>query len=78
MKHPIITLAFIQTISQFSRSRATHSLHHAGYSRTLYTSIAPEQSNIILKNEVEKEPRRLAKNHPASRVELISRLQDWP
>jgi hypothetical protein len=38
----------------FPAPRATHSHHRAGHSRTLYTSIAPEQSNIIFKNEGRK------------------------
>jgi hypothetical protein len=48
MKLPILTLAFATNTGHFFRPPATHSLHRAGHSRTLYTSIAPEQSNIII------------------------------
>jgi hypothetical protein len=49
MKHLTTAPAIIPMISRFSRSRATYSRNRTGYSRTLYTSIAPEQSNIIFK-----------------------------
>jgi hypothetical protein len=47
----------------FQAPRYPYSSHHAGHSRTLYTSIAPEQSNIILKNE-SRERTTLSRKRP--------------
>jgi hypothetical protein len=48
MKFQIPKLALVQTARQHFRPAALHiEPNHAGHSRTLYTSIVPEQSNII-------------------------------
>jgi len=51
VKFPIFTLALIPLVNQVPKPAALPICPiypiHAGHSRTLYTSIVPEQSNII-------------------------------
>jgi hypothetical protein len=49
MKLLITELAIFLLQASFPDARATQEPNRAGYSRTLYTSMAPEQSNIIFK-----------------------------
>jgi hypothetical protein len=62
----------------FPAPRTTHSLNRAGHSRTLYTTIVPEQSNIIFKHEgKQRTTATLHTTHPPSGIRLTSPLQDW-
>jgi hypothetical protein len=58
MKHPTIEPAANCTQEQAGRSeaRTIRRANSPGHSRTLYTSIGPDQSNFIRKNEGEKNP----------------------
>jgi hypothetical protein len=83
VKFPILTLALIPSASQVSGPPALPIYRiypiHAGHSRTLYTSIVPEQSNIIFKDESrERMTPILQRMNPGSRADLTFRLQDWP
>src|ERR1700680_1928365 len=83
VKFLILTLAFVSLASQISRLPALPIYSdypiRAGYSRTLYTSIVPEQSNIIFKNESREKPTPILPTaRPESRAAVTFRLQDWP
>jgi hypothetical protein len=83
VKFPILTLALIPFASQVPEPAALPIYRiypiHACHSRTLYTSIVPEQSNIIFKNESRERMTPILKRmNPASRADLTFRLQDWP
>jgi hypothetical protein len=83
VKFPILTLALIPSASQVPEPPAlrVYPIYpiRAGYRRTLYTSMVPEQSNIIFKDESrERMTPILQRMNPGSRADLTFRLQDWP
>ena len=80
MKFPIRTLALDDSLASSSGPPALPMEPlRAGHSRTLYTSIALEQSNIIFKKwERRKNSAGPAKSASGKAAEVTSRLQDWP